>query len=101
LPGSFVNNHNEYDYNTLDYDGDGGNEFNGYGEFEDIGSGRSGILTSTSATELQTTETIQSSQANIPVRQSSSCRDQKIWCNLGDCSLENVKRNCKKTCNIC
>merc|ERR1711879_1014174 len=33
--------------------------------------------------------------------QSSSCVDQKVWCRFADCSLENVKRSCQKTCNIC
>merc|ERR1712179_91369 len=31
----------------------------------------------------------------------SSCVDGKVWCRFADCSLENVKRNCKKTCNVC
>ena len=33
--------------------------------------------------------------------QSSYCVDDKVWCQFADCSLENVKRNCKKTCNAC
>ena len=51
--------------------------------------------------KLQPTQNIQSTQNNIPGRQSSHCRDQKIWCNIADCSLENVKRNCQETCNLC
>ena len=33
-------------------------------------------------------------------RKDSSCVDQKVWCKFADCSLENVRRNCQKTCNI-
>ena len=58
-------------------------------------------LTSTSAAELETTEKITSTHENIPERQLSNCRDKKIWCNLADCSLGNVKQNCQKTCNLC
>ena len=34
-------------------------------------------------------------------RQRPQCNDDKSWCRFGDCSLENVKQNCRKTCNIC
>ena len=30
-----------------------------------------------------------------------TCRDEKNWCRFADCALENVKRNCKKSCNVC
>ena len=59
------------------------------------------LLKSTRTTELQTSETIQSTEANIPRRHSSHCRDQKIWCKVANCSLRNVQRNCQKTCNLC
>ena len=29
------------------------------------------------------------------------CQDKKTWCKLADCSLENVLKNCPKTCNQC
>ena len=35
------------------------------------------------------------------VRKDPSCVDQKVWCKFADCSLENVRRNCQKTCNKC
>ena len=34
-------------------------------------------------------------------RKDSSCVDQKVWCKFADCSLENVRRKCQKTCNNC
>ena len=35
------------------------------------------------------------------MRKHATCVDQKVWCKFADCSLENVKRNCQKTCNNC
>merc|ERR1712126_125722 len=31
----------------------------------------------------------------------SVCVDKKMWCKTADCTLENVTKNCPKTCNIC
>ena len=108
----------EDDYYPLDYEEDeeDGDEISGSGQYDDIGSGyedpdfsngvdelelNNQLLTSTRATEHEKTENIYPTQANTQGRQPSNCQDQKIWCKFADCSLENVKRNCQKTCNLC
>ena len=30
-----------------------------------------------------------------------TCQDNKAWCRFADCSLDNVRKNCQRTCNIC
>ena len=58
-------------------------------------------------TDLPTsTETLEEKSQELNMvsseaRKDSSCVDQKVWCKFADCSLENVKRNCQKTCNNC
>ena len=31
----------------------------------------------------------------------SNCEDKVTWCSLADCRLNNVKRSCQKSCNVC
>jgi hypothetical protein len=82
--------------------------------FTDVGSGyenlefsnslkelNTQLLTSTRAPNLQPTENIQYRQGNTPGHQSSDCRDQYTWCYLSDCSVAYLKRDCRKTCNLC
>ena len=38
---------------------------------------------------------------NVQQGRQPSCQDEKPWCGAADCGLEHVKRNCKKSCNIC
>ena len=30
-----------------------------------------------------------------------TCQDNKAWCRFADCSLDNVRKNCQRTCNNC
>ena len=86
------------DYGEVEINGAGHEDYhpnNGLGEFS------TAIHTTTRATELPTPENIQQKQANVPRHQSLNCQDEKIWCNLADCSLSNVQRNSQKTCNLC
>ena len=59
---------------------------------------RSDLLTSTKAQEEKSHELIFTSSE---IRNHATCVDQKVWCRFADCILENVKRNCQKTCNKC
>ena len=31
----------------------------------------------------------------------TSCKDEKVWCKMADCSLSNVAKICQKTCGSC
>ena len=31
----------------------------------------------------------------------NSCKDEKVWCKMADCSLTNVAKSCRKTCGTC
>ena len=53
------------------------------------------------STETQEKELAELNMVSSEVRKDPSCVDQKVWCKFADCSLENVKRNCQKTCNNC
>ena len=53
------------------------------------------------STEAQEKELEELNMVSSEVRKDPSCVDQKVWCKFADCSLENVKRNCQKTCNNC
>ena len=59
---------------------------------------RSDLLTSTKAQEEKTHEL---QFVSSEMRKHATCVDQKVWCRFADCNLENVKRNCQKTCNNC
>ena len=57
--------------------------------------------------DLRTTTMAQEEKSHEPkfvsseMRKHATCVDQKVWCKFADCSLENVKRNCQKTCSNC
>ena len=53
------------------------------------------------STESQEKKSQDINMFSTEVRIDPSCVDQKVWCKFADCSLENVKRNCQKTCNNC
>ena len=53
------------------------------------------------STEAQEKESQDLNIVLSEVRKVPSCVDEKVWCRFADCSLENVKRNCQKTCNNC
>ena len=36
-----------------------------------------------------------------PIKPVLECQDEKIWCNLANCQLDNVKISCRKTCDMC
>ena len=59
---------------------------------------RSHFRTSTEAHEEMSKEL---NFVTSEMRKHATCVDQKVWCKFADCSLENVKRNCQKTCNKC
>ena len=59
---------------------------------------RSDLRTTTMAQEEKTHEL---QFVSSEMRKHANCVDQKVWCKFADCSLENVKRNCQKTCNNC
>ena len=71
-----------------------------YDESDDLEQ-PSTTLTTIRTTRVQTMKTIISKQSNFAEIPQSNCRDKKIWCSLADCRLNNVKRNCPMTCNIC
>ena len=31
----------------------------------------------------------------------TSCKDEKVWCKIADCSLSNVAKICQETCGSC
>ena len=59
---------------------------------------RSDLRTSTEAQEEKSQEL---NLVSSEMKKHSICVDQKLWCKFADCSLENVRRNCQKTCNNC
>ena len=95
---SYIELDSEDDYDELPVDA-----VDETGNYEEYLDGREYPILS----DLQTsTETQEEKSQDLHLGSSemtkySTCIDQKVWCKFADCSLENVKRNCQKTCNKC
>ena len=95
---SYIESDSEDDYDELPVDA-----VDETGNYEEYLDGReypilSDLQTSTEAQE----EKSQDLHLGLSeMTRYSTCIDQKVWCKFADCSLENVKRNCQKTCNKC
>ena len=95
---SYIELDSEEDYNDLPI-----NVVEEKGDYEEYSNEREYPTRS----DLQTTTMTQEEKSHeqefvsSEMRKHATCVDQKVWCRFADCSLENVKRNCQKTCNKC
>ena len=95
---SYIELDSEDDYNEMPVDAV--DETDNYEEYSDGREYpiRSDLRTSTEAQEEKSQEL---NLVSSEMKKHSACFDQKVWCKFADCSLENVKRSCQKTCNKC
>ena len=95
---SYIELDSEDDYDEIPVDAV--DEADNYEEYSDGREYpiRSDLRTSTEAQEEKSQEL---NLVSSEMRKHATCVDQKIWCRFADCNLENVKRNCQKTCNNC
>ena len=73
------------------------------GNYEEYSDGREYSIRYDLRTSTEAHEVMSQELNFVPseMRKHATCVDQKVWCKFADCSLENVKRNCQKTCNKC
>ena len=95
---SYIELDSEDDYDEIPVDAV--DEADNYEEYSDGREYpiRSDLRTSTEAQEEKSQEL---NLVSSEMKKHSICVDQKLWCKFADCSLENVKRSCQKTCNKC
>ena len=95
---SYIELDSEDDYDEIPVDAV--DEADNYEEYSDGREYpiRSDLRTSTEAQEEKSQEL---NLVSSEMKKHSICVDQKLWCKFADCSLENVRRNCQKTCNNC
>ena len=96
----FYNDLDDDDYDYDDLPINSVDEKNNHAEYSD---GREYPFRPDLRTSTEAHEEMSQELNFIPseMRKYTTCVDQKVWCKFADCSLENVKRNCQKTCSNC